>query len=138
MHFVTYLSFDGRCEEAFHFYEKVFRGKIEAMLSHEGTPAENHVPVDWKNKIMHAKLVAGNAVLMGGDRPPGSTDAPRGFSVSIHLDENTEAERLFAELGEGGTVLVPLEPTFWAARFGMLTDRYGTPWMINCGMPEQA
>lgn len=131
-----YLMFDGRCEEAFRFYEKVLGGKIEAMFPHEGTPAEGHVPPEWRKKIMHARLVVGDQVLMGSDSPPQYQSPMKGFSVSINVSDSAEAERIFHALGEGGNVTMPIQQTFWAARFGMLTDRYGTPWMVNCEPKE--
>jgi PhnB protein len=137
MQIITYLSFDGRCQEAFNFYEKHLGGKIEAMLSHEGTPAEEHVAPEWRKKIMHAKLVVGDAVLMGGDAPQGVHPKPQGFCVSLHLDDPAAAERIFNALSNEGTIQMPLQKTFWATAFGMLTDRYGTPWMINCGTEQK-
>jgi|SRR5262245_3724324 len=130
-----YLFFDGRCEDAFKFYAKLLGGKIEAMLPHEGTPAADHVPAEWRSKIMHAKLVVGDKVLMGSDAPPEHFDKPKGFSVTLGLSDPAEAERIFAVLAENGTVQMPLEQTFWAARFGMCVDRFGIPWMINCEQP---
>ena len=127
-----YLGFNGQCEAAFKFYERSLRGKIEAMLSHEGTPMENQVPAEWRKKILHARLVVGDAVLMGGDMPPERYEAPKGFSVTIGVTEPAEAERIFKELSENGTVTMPLQQTFWAVRFGMLVDRFGIPWMVNC------
>ena len=132
MQLIPYLNFNGTCEEAFKFYEKTLGGRIEAMFPHEGTPAAEHVPADWRNKIMHARLVVGDAVLMGSDSPPDLFEAMKGMYVTIQLDDPGEAERIYHVLGEGGTVIMPIEETFWAVRFGMLVDRYGTPWMINC------
>jgi PhnB protein len=130
-----YLFFNGQCEAAFKFYEKVLGGKIEAMLPHEGTPAAEHVPPEWRKKILHARLVVGDKVLMGSDAPPGRQEEMEGFSVTLGIDDPKEAERLFHALAENGTVRMPIEKTFWAVRFGMLVDQFGTPWMINC---EQA
>jgi PhnB protein len=127
-----YLMFNGNCETAFKFYEKVLRGKIEAMLPHEGTPAEGHVPAEWRKKIMHARLSFGDKVLMGSDSPPQFQEKMQGFSVSIGVSDAKEAERIFAGLSENATVKMPLQETFWAERFGMLVDQFGTPWMINC------
>jgi PhnB protein len=128
-----YLFFNGQCEAAFKFYEKVLGGKIEAMMPHEGTPAEEHVSPEWRQKIMHARLVVGDKVLMGSDAPPDRTDgAMKGFSVTLGVDSTAEAERIFNALANKGTVRMPIQQTFWAARFGMLIDRFGTPWMINC------
>jgi PhnB protein len=128
----TYLLFKGNCEEAFKFYAKCLGGKIEAMLPHAGTPAEKQVPAEWLNKIMHARLSVGDAVLMGSDAPLDRFEEPKGFSVSLHINDPAEAERLFQALGAGGQIRMPIQQTFWAARFGMLVDRFGIPWMINC------
>jgi PhnB protein len=130
-----YLVFNGNCEAAFRFYEKVLGGKIEAMLPHEGTPAAEHVPPEWRNKIMHARLSVGDKVLMGSDAPPDHYEAMKGFSVTLGIDRPAEAERIFHALAEKGTVRLPIQQTFWAARFGMLVDQFGTPWMINCEQP---
>jgi len=127
-----YLTFGGQCEAAFRFYEKVLGGKIEAMLPHEGTPAAEHVPPEWRNKIMHARLTVGDKVLMGSDAPPAHHEPMKGFSVTLGIEDPADAERIFHALAENGTVRMPIQQTFWAARFGMLVDRFGTPWMINC------
>jgi PhnB protein len=130
-----YLFFDGRCEAAFKFYAELLGGKIEAMLPHAGTPAEGHVPPEWGQKIIHARLKVGDMVLMGSDAPPDHFDQPKGFSVNVGVTEPAEAERIFAGLAENGTVRMPLQQTFWATRFGMCVDRFGTPWMVNCEQP---
>ena len=133
----AYLYFNGQCEAAFQFYEQLLGGKIEAMIPHAGTPAEQHTPPEWRDKIMHARLTVGTNVLMGSDAPPGHYhEASKGYSVSSGLDDPQEAERIFQALAEGGTVRMPLQTTFWAARFGMLADRFGIPWMINCEEPR--
>src|SRR5215469_5249519 len=128
----SYLIFDGNCEEAFKFYEKLLGGKIDAMLTHEGTPAAGQVPPGWAKKILHARMTVGNAVLMASDCPPERYSKPHGFSVNIGVDNVAEAERIFSALAENGTVHMPLGETFWAERFGTLTDRFGIPWMLNC------
>jgi PhnB protein len=127
-----YLMFHGDCKEAFEFYAKCLGGKIEAMLPHAGTPAEPHVAPEWRDKIMHARLAVGDAVLMASDAPPGHQEKPQGFSVSVQIADPAEAERVFHALAEGGTVRMPIAETFWAHRFGMLVDRFGIPWMVNC------
>jgi len=128
----AYLSFNGNCEEAFKFYEKLLGGKIEVIFPHEGTPAASHVPPEWLKKIMHARLTIGDAVLMGSDVPPGQYKQPHGYSINIAVNNVAEAERIFNALAENGTVHMLLGETFWAERFGMLTDRFGIPWMLNC------
>ena len=134
MKFVPYLSFDGRCRQAFEFYAKTLGGEIRAMISHRETPASAAVPADWQDAIINAHLVAGEAELMGADAPPGHASKPSGFSVSIEIDDEARAERVFNAFAEGGTIGMPFGPAFWAKRFGMVTDKYGTPWMINCGI----
>jgi PhnB protein len=126
-----YLTFNGNCEEAFNYYQTVFGGTIEAMLPHAGTPAEEHVPAEWRKKIMHARIRFGDNVLMASDSPPQFQRPMEGFSVSINVDSTAEAERVFQALADGGVVKMPIQPTFWAERFGMLIDRFGTPWMVN-------
>jgi PhnB protein len=129
----TYLTFDGQCEAAFKYYAQCLGGTIEAMFPFRGTPAAEHVPAEVQDLIMHARLVVGDQVLMGSDCTPDHPyEGAKGFAVSLNVDRPTEAERVFSALAEKGSVLMPLEQTFWAARFGMLTDQYGVPWMINC------
>jgi PhnB protein len=132
----TYLFFKGNCEEAFKFYEKTLGGKIEAMLSHAGTPAESQVPAEWKNKIIHARLKLGDQFLMASDAPPDRSQTPQGFYVNLDFEDPAEAERIYGALSKGGTVNMELQETFWAKKFGMFTDRFGTPWMINCYKPR--
>lgn len=131
-----YLVFDGQCEEAFRFYEKVTGGRIQAMLRCGETPAKDHMPPEMHDKIMHACLMFGEHALMGSDAPTPQFTAMKGMSVALHTQTPEEAERVFAQLSDGGTVEMPLQPTFWAQRFGTFTDRYGTPWMINCSITE--
>lgn len=132
MHLQPYLHFNGDCEAAFRYYERCLGGKIEAMLTHAGSPAEQHVPAEWRGKILHARLVVGDAVLMASDSPPGHYQKPQGFSVSIQISEPARADDIFRALADGGTVIMPFGQTFWAARFGMLVDKFGIPWMVNC------
>jgi PhnB protein len=128
----VYLHFNGNCEEAFKFYEKVLGGSITATFPFKGTPAEQQVPSEWGDKMMHASMKVGNTILMASDAPPGRYQPAQGFSVSINLTDTVEGERIFKALGEGGTVIMPFQQTFWAKGFGMLVDQFGTPWMINC------
>ena len=132
MHLNPYLNFNGQCETAFRFYEQCFGGRIIAMSPFAGSPMETEVPPEWRGKILHARMQVGTVLLMGGDELPEAYEAPRGFNVTLGIDEPAEAERIFAALAESGTVRMPLQETFWAVRFGMVTDRFGIPWMINC------
>jgi len=129
-----YLFFPGQCEAAFKFYAKVLGGEIIAMMPHEGTPAAENAPPAWRSKIIHARMVVGDKVLMGSDAPPDHQQAMQGFSVTLGIDDPAEAERVFDALAENGTVRMPIGKTFWAERFGMLVDQFGTPWMVNCGV----
>ncbi len=127
-----YLFFNGKCEAAFRFYEKVLGGKIVAMMTHEETPIADQVAPEMRKAIIHARLTIGDKVIMGSDSPPDRYDAAKGFSVTVGVEEPAEAERIFAALAKDGTIRMPMEETFWAHRFGMLVDQYGIPWMINC------
>jgi PhnB protein len=127
-----YLFFNGKCEAAFRFYEKVLGGKIVAMMTHEETPIADQVAPEMRKSIIHARLTVGDKVIMGSDSPPDRYDAAKGFSVTVGVEEPAEAERIFAALSKDGTIRMPMEETFWAHRFGMLVEQYGIPWMINC------
>jgi PhnB protein len=128
-----YLSFNGQCEAAFKFYEKCLHGKITLMLPHAGTPIETQVPAEWRNKILHASLQIGTAILQGADAPPDHYKRATGFCVTLQIEDATEAEGVFHALSENGQVQMPIQETFWAERFAMFTDQFGVPWMINCG-----
>ena len=132
MQITPYLTFNGNCAEAFRFYAESLGGTIEMMMSHGESPIAAQVPKEWHSAIMHARLKVGDAVLMASDAPPEQGQTPEGFSVSLGVDTPAEAERIFEALAEGGTVRMPLQQTFWAARFGMVVDRFGIPWMVNC------
>jgi|SRR3954453_4510773 len=136
MNITPYLTFNGNCEQAFRFYEQCLGAKIVSMVPHEGTPAAEHVPPEWRSKIMHATLVAGNTKLMGSDAPPDQYQQVHGISVAIGVSDPAEGERVFQALAENGTVQMPYQKTFWSAGFGMLVDRFGIPWMINCEQPS--
>jgi len=126
-----YLFFNGQCEEAFKFYAECLGGNIE-MMKYAGSPAEAQVPAEWRDKILHARFTVDGQIVMASDAPPGRSKTPQGFRVSLQVDSPEKAERIFEALSERGNIEMPLERTFWAARFGMCTDRFGTPWMVNC------
>src|SRR5712692_447558 len=130
-----HLSFGGQCEAAFQFYERCFGGKILTMLTYGNSPMAEQVPPEWRGKILHATLTVGDNVLMGADALPEQYEQPKGFQVLLGIDDPVDAERIFQALAENGTVQMPLQKTFWAVRFGVLVDRFGVPWGINC---EQA
>jgi PhnB protein len=127
-----YLLFDGKCEEAFTSYQKILGGEIVVMIPHEGTPAAEKLPSEWRKKIIHARLVGNGMVLMGSDAPPDRYEPMKGFSVTLNIPEPAEAERVFNALADKGIVRMSLSETFWAKKFGMCVDKFGTPWMINC------
>jgi PhnB protein len=128
-----YLTFNGQCAAAFKFYERCLGGKIVAMIPFGDTPHSGHVPPDDRGRIMHARLIVGSQILMGSDGSAGEPyEGVKGCSVAIQADTPDEAERVFHALAENGTIVMPMQQTFWAARFGMLTDQFGVPWMINC------
>jgi PhnB protein len=137
MQLIAYLNFDGTCAEAFQFYERCLGGKIVRMQTHADSPMADQVTPEWGDRIIHARLVAGDAVLMGSDTPPQSPRKPHGFAVAVQTADPAEAERVFHALAEGAAVQMPIQETFWAVRFGMLVDRFGTPWMVNCEGPAQ-
>jgi PhnB protein len=126
-----YLSFDGRCAEAFDFYARVLGGTIEAKHTWSETPQAGDMPPDYQDKIMHALLRVGDKAIMGADAPPQWRTKPEGFSVSVNVADAAEGQRVFDALAEGGEVKMPFGPTFWAKGFGMLIDRYEIPWMVN-------
>ena len=132
-----YLSFNGQCEAAFKFYEQCLGGQLGAIFRYAGTPPADQVPADWQNKVMHGSVTIGNLVLMGADVTPDRYEPPKGFSLSVQIKSTTDAERIFRELGKDGRVVMALEKTFWADRFGVLVDRFGTPWTINCEGSDQ-
>ena len=125
-----YLHYNGNCEAAFKYYEKVLGGKIEAMLTHEGAPESMPVPPEWKKKIMHGRVSIDGEVIMASDSPPGHFRQPQGFSVTLTVDDPTEAEKKFKALSEGGTVNMAFAPTFFSKGFGMCVDQFGIPWMV--------
>ncbi len=135
MNLNPHLTFNGECESAFRFYEKNLGGKITLMMTYGDSPIAAQAPPGWGDKILHATLSLGDHRLTGADVPPEHYQKPQGFSVLLHVSSAAEADRIFAVLKEGGTVQMPLQETFWAVRFGMVVDQFGTPWIVNCEKP---
>ena len=131
-----YLMYGGNCEEAFQFYARCFDTKINAIMKNRGSPMEAMTPPDWLDKVLHVNMNVGDVMLMGSDAPPDRYQKPQGISVTIGLTDPDQAERIFQALSEAAAVQMPIQKTFWATRFGMLVDRFGTPWMINCEAPH--
>jgi PhnB protein len=137
MHLTSYLNFDGKCEEAFKFYENCLNGKITQLVTFDSM-GPGHVPEGWGHKLMHAQMTVGSQELMGSDAPPDRFERQQGFSMSVHVDQPAEAERIFTALAQNGTVRMPIQKTPWAEKFGMLTDQFGIPWMVNCAAAASA
>jgi PhnB protein len=126
-----YLTFDGRCREAFEFYATALGGRIAFMQTIGESPMASGMPPETHRRIMHVTLHIGDQVLQGADAPLYSK--PAGFSVALHFDNFAQGERVFNALADGGEVQMAFQPTFWAAGFGMLIDQFETPWIVNAG-----
>ena len=132
-----YLSFKGDCEAAFTFYEQHLGAQLGPIFRYGGSPAAAQAPPDWSDKVMHGSVTVGGVLLMGADVVTDQYQAPKGFSLSLQIPRVVDAERVFHELAKGGEVMMHLEKTFWAERFGMVVDRFGVPWLINCEGVDQ-
>ncbi len=132
-HPIAYLAFNGNCAEAMRFYERALDGKLEVLMTMGASPMATQCPPESHNKILHARLaLPGSGVLMAGDCPGGAPyEGIKGVSLTLNYDTTSEAERRFNALAEGGQVTMPLQPAFWAKTWGMLVDRFGTPWIVN-------
>jgi len=130
-----HLHFKGNCAEALRFYAATLGGTVTFSMTYGESPAAAQMPREMAGQIIHSRLDIGAHTLMGMDSPPDRYSTPQGFNVSLEITDPDEAGRVFGALAEGGTVTMPFERTFWAHRFGMCTDRFGIPWMINCERP---
>lgn len=130
---IAYLGFDGTCADAMRFYERALGGKLEVLMSGAGSPMAAQMPKEFAHRIVHARLVLpGGGMLYAGDAPAHLPyEGIKGVAITLDFDSVAEAERVFAALAEGGTVTMPMQAVFWARRCGMLTDRFGTPWIVN-------
>jgi PhnB protein len=129
-----YLFYNGNCEAALKFYEKVLGARIEETHTYGSGPAQMPGPPDYKDKLMHAKITIDGEVIMASDAPPGHFRQPQGFSVSLQVEDPVDAERRFKALAEGGSINMPFGKTFFSRGFGMCVDQFGQPWMVNCPM----
>lgn len=129
-----YVNYAGTCEEAFRFYEEHLHGRLTSISRHAQAPNPN-LPPGWSDKVMHARLELGNATLLGADIP--GAQPMRSAYVTLTLDTVDDAERVYGVLSEGGDVFMKMEETFFATRFAMLRDRFGTSWMLLHGVREQ-
>jgi PhnB protein len=130
MKLYTYLNYGGNCRQAFEFYAKHLGGKIVMLTTHGEQPDTSKVPPGWKNAVLHGRIELGETVLLGADIPPERFQPMRSAYLSLLVDSNREAERIYALLSEGGEIFMRMEETFFAHRFAMLRDRFGTSWML--------
>jgi PhnB protein len=132
-----YIQFGGKCAEAFSFYKEHLGATNIELLPWRGSPAEQMAPPDWLDKILHASLTIDGNILMGTDGMPGQPfEGMKGCALSLMVNSEPDAERVFTALSQGGTVTMPLESTFFARKFGMLTDQFGVAWMVVCEEPR--
>ena len=132
MSVIPYITLNGRCAEALEFYGKALGATIEGLTTFEGSPMHEQTPPEWRDKVMHAGFTVAGSQLYAGDGMPGGGNKPiAGVTFSIITDDVAEAERMFNALADGGQVGMPLQETFWAERWGMVTDQFGVPWMVN-------
>ena len=132
----TYVNFAGRCADAFRFYERHLGGKIGMMMTHGQAPEPSRVNPAQKDAVLHARISIGGTELMGADIP--SAEPMRSAYLSLGVESDAEAERVFAALSDGGEVFMPMQETFFATRFGQLRDRFGINWMIMHERPMPA
>jgi PhnB protein len=131
MDVTPYLNFNGTCAAAFAFYEQVLGGRIEFLQTHGDSPMKEHVPSDWHDKVIHVCLNVDGKRLMGSDAPAEHFAPAQGMYINLIVETTAEGKRLFDALASGGKVTMPYAQTFWSPGFGMVVDRFGTPWMIN-------
>ena len=138
LHPIPYLAFDGRCAEAMHFYERALDGKLELMLRFADSPMAAQTPQEHAERIMHARLaLPGGGALYAGDCPPQMNyTGIHGVSLTLNFDTVAQATAVFNALADGGKISMALQPMFWAKIWGMLTDKFGTPWIINGELQE--
>jgi PhnB protein len=125
-----YLNYGGNCEQAFRFYEKHLGGKIIAIMTHGQMPGASNVPPELKNAILYARMTIGETDIMGSDVPADRFQPMRSVYLSLSVASTEEAERIYALLSDGAEIFMPIQETFFAFRFAMLRDRFGTSWMI--------
>lgn len=130
---IAYLAFDGNCADAMLFYEKALGGKLELLMSGADSPMACDMPKEFAHRILHARLVLpGGGMLFAGDCPANMPyEGIKGVSIAVDYATVDEAETVFAALAAGGTVTMPMQGAFWAKRWGMLVDKFGTPWIVN-------
>jgi PhnB protein len=130
MKLYTYLNYGGNCRQAFDFYAEHLGATLVMLATHGEQPDSDRVPPDWRNAVLHARLEIGDTILLGADIPPDRFQPMRSAYLTLMVDSVDEAERLYALLAEGGQIFMPMAETFFARRFAMLRDRFGTSWML--------
>jgi PhnB protein len=132
-HPIAYLAFDGNCTEAMRFYEGALGGKIEVLMSGADSPMAAQIPKEVAHRILHARLaLPGGGTLFAGDAPGYMPyHGIHGVSITLNYDTIAEAQKIFDRLAVGGKVTMAMQPSFWAKSFGMLVDKFGTPWIVN-------
>ncbi len=130
MKLFTFLNYGGNCREAFEFYARHLGGKVVMLVTYAEQPDASKVPPALKNAVLHSRLELGETTVLGSDVPPERFQPMRSAYLTLLLDSNDEAERVYALLSEGGQIFMPMEETFFAHRFAMLRDRFGTSWML--------
>lgn len=130
MRLLPYLNYGGNCARAFTFYEEHLGGKITMMMKHGEAPDQSQVPPDWKDAVLHARMNLGGTELLGADIPPDRFQPIRSAYLTLTLDSSAEAERVYKLLADGGQIFMPMQETFFAFRFAMLRDKFGTSWML--------
>jgi len=133
----TYLNYGGTCEEAFKFYESHLGGRITMMMRHGEQPDPRNVPAGWERAILHARMDLGGTELLGADIPPDRFQPIRSAYLTLTLDSDQEADRVYALLADGGQIFMQMQDTFFASRFAMLRDRFGTSWMLLHPKPQR-
>ena len=128
-----YLNFNGQCEAALKFYEQALGGRVTFKQTWGDSPMAKHVPEETYNNILHSTLEVGSSTLMCADSPPDSYKPPQGIQITLNFKDPGEGERIFNTLAEGGRMDMPFQATFWSTGFGMCVDKFGIPWMVNCG-----
>jgi PhnB protein len=134
MRLTTYVNFAGRCADAFRYYEQRLGGAVTMMMTHAQSPGPSQVPPEWKDAVLHARIRVGGTELLGADIP--NAQPMRSAYLTLNVDSDEEAERIYAALSSGGKVLMPLQETFFASRFGQVQDQFGINWMIIRERPQ--
>ncbi|MEW6994774.1 VOC family protein [Colwelliaceae bacterium MEBiC 14330] len=132
MNLSFHINFDGRCEEAFKFYEKNLGAVIGPLLSYQDSPISENIPDEWQDKILHGSISIDNIELAGTDTMSHEYEKPKGFCLLLRLPSEDSVKSLFKIFEEGGEVILSPQKTFWSPCYAIVTDRFGLPWKLNC------